>query len=221
MRITLVRASLVARANLLSVIFLVMVSSAQGGETTKPAKGAPSEDVTWQDSEAGRFVFFAVLEGLYEEGVSKEVVDLVINPAREMDNKVKHTFVFQCDICHAAYEAFVLYSRRQTFQRSSGRDTFGKGVDEKTIHALKTGDATARVYALGSMVRPWIAARVVKMKLSKEKQDELVQTLMQFKHEADKKLSTFRKEDALYKDWIFYGGCQACEAAVEIAKMNR
>ena len=77
------------------------------------------------------------LEGLYRDGVSSEVVDLIVNPKRDMDNKVKHVFVFECDICHAAYEAFVLYGKRQTFQKTAGRDTFGKGVDAKIIEELK------------------------------------------------------------------------------------
>lgn len=209
-----------SRAVLAALFLLWAMNVAEAVEAPKAVAGSAGVDVKWQDSEAGRFVFFAVLEGLYEDGVSKEVVDLVINPTREMDSKVKHAFVFQCDICHAAYEAFVLYNRRQTFQRSSGRDTFGKGVGEK-FENLRSADAMTRVHALGDMIQPWIVARVVKMKLSNEKQDALVETLLKFKEEANNKLSTLRREDVLYKDWAFYGGCQACEAATAITKLNR
>jgi hypothetical protein len=178
----------------------------------KPAAGL----VKWQDSEAGQFVFFAVLEGLYRDGVPNEVVDLIIDPPREMDNKVKHTFVFQCDICHAAFEAFVLYRRRQIFQKSGERDTFGKGVNEDIVKRLKDGDAVTRVHALGALMRPWILARVEQMKLTREKQEGLVTTLLNFKAEANDKLRLLRVNDPLYKDWMFYGGCQACEAATDI-----
>jgi hypothetical protein len=203
---------------MLAILF-VLAPLVAGAEELKSINAKPADElVKWQDSEAGQFVFFAVLEGLYRDGVPNEVVDLIVNPKREMDSTVKHVFVFQCDICHAAYEAFVLYSRRQTFQKSGERNTFGKSFDPKILGELKSNDARTRVYALGSMIRPWIAARVDLLKLSKEKQEELVATLLKFKGEANTKLSALRQSDPLYKDWIFYGGCQACEAATNIAK---
>jgi hypothetical protein len=209
------------RPILVVLCFMLMGFAAHAEEQLKKAKDPAEDLVKWQESEAGQFVFFAVLEGLYKDGVPKEVVDMVIDPPRSLDNKVKHSFVFQCDICHAAYEAFVLYSRRQTFQKSAGRDTFGKGVNEKIISGLKAEEASVRVFALGDMMRPWIAARVEQMKLSKEKQEELVATLLKFKGEARTKMGKLRKEDLAYKDWFFYGGCQACEAATEIESKIR
>lgn len=208
--------------SMLAIVFVLLaVFNANGAELAKTEERSSGELVKWQDSEVGQFVFFAVLEGLYKDGVSSEVVDLVINPAKDIDNKVKHTFVFQCDICHAAYEAFVLYGRRQAFQKTGARDTFGKGVDARIVEGLKSPEARTRVYTLGGLIRPWIAARVELLKLSKEKQDELVVTLLKFKEEANTKLGKLRSEDPLYKDWMFYGGCQACEAATEIARNNR
>lgn len=207
---------------MLAVLFVLPPVFSVGAEDQAKTESTSSgEFVKWQDSDAGQFVFFAVLEGLYRDGVSSEVVNLIVNPARDMDNQVKHAFVFQCDICHAAYEAFVLYSRRQTFQNSAGRDTFGKGVDARIVEGLKSAEAIKRVYALGGLIRPWIAARVKLLKLSREKQDELVGTLLKFKEEANAKLRKLRKDDPLYKDWTFYGGCQACEAATEISSRSK
>jgi hypothetical protein len=212
----------ISRLTLLSALSILLFNaSIYAAEQPVAAKILGEETVKWQDSETGQFVFFAVLEGLYKDGVPNEVVDLVINPSRTMDNKVKHCFVFQCEICHAAYEAFATYRLRQPFQKSAGRDTFGKGLSEKITRNLKSDDAATRVFALGDMIRPWILQRVEQMKLSKEKQEELVAVLLKFKDDARTKLHKFRAEDPLYKDWMFYGSCQACEAATEIEKHSR
>ena len=210
------------KASMLAILFVVLpVFQVSALDQTPAEDKAPSGLVKWQDSEAGQFVFFAVLEGLYRDGVPSEVVDLVVNPKRDMDNKVKHVFVFECDICHAAYEAFVLYSKRQTFQKTAGRDTFGKGVDPHIVENLKSEQACTRVFALGDLIRPWIVARVDLLKMSEEKQKELIAMLLKYKDEARPKLGKLRHTDPLYKDWSFYGSCQACEAASNIAKNMR
>jgi hypothetical protein len=210
------------RSFLAMLVAVVLFSVAHAAEEPKAAAKPDSDLVKWQDSEAGQFVYFAVLEGLFRDGVPNDVVDLVINPARDLDNKVKHVFVLECDICHAAYEAFVFYRKRQVFQKSGGRDTFGNGVKEQIVTGLKHEDARTRVYALGAMMRPWILARVEQQKLSREKQEELVTVLLNFKSEANKKLDVLRKSDPLYKDWgVWYGGCQACEAATDIERNSR
>jgi len=205
-----------------AIFFISIVVSALAGEVKpkEPAKpGNEAATVKWQDDEAGQFVFFAVLEGLYKDGVSSEVVKLIVDPPRDLDNKVKHVFVIQCDICHAAFEAFVLYSRRQQFQQSGGKDTFGKGIPEGIAKDLKSENAFTRVMALGSLIKPWIVARAEQMKLSKEKQEELIKKLMTFREAADKKLVSLRQSDPLYKNWDFYGGCQACESAIGLSNL--
>lgn len=207
-----------------AAIFFISIAtfaSLAGEEQLKePAKpGKDTATVKWQDDEAGQFVFFAVLEGLYKDGVSSEVVKLIVDPPRDLDNKVKHVFVIQCDICHAAFEAFVLYSRRQQFQQSGGKDTFGKGIPEGIAKDLKSENAFTRVMALGSLIKPWIVARAEQMKLTKEKQEELIKKLMSFREAADKKLASLRQSDPLYKNWDFYGGCQACESAIGLSNL--
>ena len=201
---------------LAALLLLPMIVSAQSDSVDTPAK-KESKTLRWQDDPHGQFVFFAVLEGLFRDGVSNEVVDLVINPKKGPDDKIKHCFVIQCEICHAAYEAFVLYRRRKVFDNSGERSTFGKGVDKKFKKGLESSSAGRRVRTLGRMMRPWIVSRANKMIMSEEEKIELIDKLMKFKGEADNLLSNFRSTDPSYKDWSFYGACQACEAATTIS----
>ena len=103
-----------------------------GADTGRlPAAPVPTPVPTaeWRNDPACQLIFFAVLEGLYRDGVPDTVVDLVVPPKSELDTNVKHCFVFRCPMCHAAYEAFVLYKNRQGFQGSGEKkSTFGKNV---------------------------------------------------------------------------------------------
>jgi hypothetical protein len=67
---------------------------------------------SWPKNDVGPFVFHAVLEGLYTDGVSNEVVDKILKP------DLLANFVHQCPLCHPAYQAFLLYRDRQPLAES-------------------------------------------------------------------------------------------------------
>ena len=91
-----------------------------------PAASVEPPSAQWRTDPACQLVFFAVLEGLYTDGVPDEAVNLIVPPDAGGDG-VKHSFVFRCPLCHAAYEAFVLYQNRTAFNGSGEkRSTMGK-----------------------------------------------------------------------------------------------
>src|SRR3954454_17052964 len=88
----------------------------------------------WKEDPASRMVFFAVLEGLYTDGVSSEAVDGIIGKkTKDGKGDIKATFVIECPLCHPVYEAFCLYRQRPAFSGEKGtKDTLGKGLDAAT-----------------------------------------------------------------------------------------
>ncbi len=206
----------------------VMVAALQLG-IAAPASAAPeagsaeSENdkkmsVVWRNDPLCQFVFFAVLEGLYRDGVQNEVVDLIIGePEKENGAKVKSCFVFRCELCHATYEAFRTYRSRPIFQNTYGQSTFGKGIDPSIITKLKSEEAGSRVYAMGGLVRPWITRRIEETRKTNEEKEVMKKEFERFATEGSKQLSQHKKDkDPLYLDWSFYGTCQACEAAKDL-----
>ena len=179
----------------------------------KPVNAADKVNVIWQNDPLCQFVFFAVLEGLYRDGVQDEAVDLVLGRKVDLDEKVKHCFVFKCELCHAVYEAFALYKARPPFKNTEGKTTFGKGVDSKVIEELKSEDVRTRIYAMGGMIRPWIQHRVEQTRMTVEEQTAMKKKFEEYTREGRKLLSEHRGTDKVYLDWVFYGTCQACEAA--------
>src|SRR5262249_22021904 len=111
------------------------------------------EPPPWYANAAGHMIFFAVLEGLYTDGVSNEIVDLII-PKGQYDDH----FVYTCPLCHPAYEAFWLYRKRQHFYGlKASKDTFGGGISGKVVEQLHSPERAVRLGAIQGLIQGWVA----------------------------------------------------------------
>ncbi|MFI5402595.1 MAG: hypothetical protein ACHQ1G_06625 [Planctomycetota bacterium] len=127
-----------------------------------PASGAPDR----RDDSYHRTIFFAVLEGLYEDGVATEDVELILR--RDPGTRSLENFVYACPICNPARDAFEVYRSRPMWRYKLTYDTFGKGLDAETHAALWGGDRAARLTAIEGLVRKWVGRRLALMRLSDE-----------------------------------------------------
>ena len=185
-----------------------------------PKIDATKRNVEWQKEELCQFVFFAVLEGLYRDGIQNEIVDAIIGEKiLKKDDKVKTHFVFRCKLCHATYEAFRTYRNRPAFMQTKGASTFGKGSDLKLLKKLGSNDARTRIYAMGGLVRPWIMHRIKETRKTPEEKTAMKKQFEKYAQEGANLLKTHKRaKDGFYLDWSFYGSCQACEAAKDLGK---
>ena len=186
----------------------------------KPKPDAAKSNLEWQKEEMCQFVFFAVLEGLYRDGVQNEIVDAIIgNKIEKKENKVKSHFVFRCKLCHATYEAFRTYRNRPAFMQTKGASTFGKGADLVMVKKLSSKDARTRIYSMGALVRPWIMHRIKETRKTPEEKTAMKKRFEKYAQEGADLLRTHKRaKDGFYLDWKFYGSCQACEAAKDLGK---
>ena len=186
----------------------------------KPKPEDTKKTIEWQKEEMCQFVFFAVLEGLYRDGVQNEIVDAIIGDKIEKkENKVKTHFVFRCKLCHATYEAFRTYRNRPAFMQTKGASTFGNGVDLNRLKKLRSNDARTRIYAMGGLVRPWIMHRIKETRKTAEEKTAMKKQFEKYALEGADLLKTHKRaKDGFYLDWSFYGSCQACEAAKDLGK---
>ena len=186
----------------------------------KPKPDAAKRNVEWQKEEMCQFVFFAVLEGLYRDGIQNEIVDAIIGEKIvKKENKVKTHFVFRCKLCHATYEAFRTYRNRPAFMQTKGASTFGKGADLALLKQLGSKDARTRIYSMGALVRPWIMHRIKETRKTPEEKTAMKKQFEKYALEGADLLKTHKRaKDGFYLDWSFYGSCQACEAAKDLGK---
>ncbi len=165
----------------------------------------PQETADWHKNEECRKVFFTVLEGLYRDGISREVVDLVIG--RVESNDLERAFIFRCKLCHACYEAFAVYQRRPAFRGSGGIDTIGKReIPEEIVETLRTGDRREFDNAFAVIVQPWIRAKLGEMIDSGEADAaELLAKYIELANEGNALITGYTR-------------CQACDAISAVAQ---
>jgi hypothetical protein len=186
--------------------------SADPPKAQPPRKETPKPPPDWKEDPVCKVVFFAVLEGLYEDGVSSEAADNVVGKTKDGKGEIKQTFVFACPLCHPVYEAFRAYQQRPTF-RDKG-DTFGKGIDPRLETDLRARDLLTRQGALQTLVHRWVERRLNGMGLSEVQKKDWARRLEERSNQGGELLETLKQSDPWYRGWG-YGFCAACRGCTD------
>ena len=213
---------------------LALLLAARGA----PAPPAAAPDGAWFESDAGQLVFFAVLEGLYTDGVQPEVVRAVLQgpPGSELappepgappdpDAAWRHElsttlFVPACPLCTLALVAFETYAARGPLHvkawDASGRllDTFGPGLPDDVVARLQSPDRAERLAALQALVSRWIARRLDFARATDAERQELRRWMEDGRKQGMAQLGALRR-------WLDAGAaaawprCATCDGSVE------
>jgi hypothetical protein len=203
-----------------ATVVLCLSTSAKPPDNDKPGeKNAPRE------VSATPLVFFAVLEGLYIDGVSDADVDaiLAIDPKTKQARFEEH-FVAQCPLCHPAFDAFVLYrSRRdfsQQFKDGHWKNSFGKGLDPVLSKKLHSDNKAEQLEAIQKLVDTWVRRRLDSMRLSPEEQVAWSKALEDGRRQGMDRLRQMQGGGGnnAYTDWK---GCAICDGAAGACKKLR
>lgn len=127
----------------------------------------------WLRDSGSQMVFHAVLEGLFNDGVSQEHAALMF-PSEE---KFSEHFVYSCPLCHPAVEALRIYKTHPHFEFDKpikwvdGRtpayqDSFGKGLDAETIKRLESTDRSERTAVIQELIQRWVSRKLNSMRLT-------------------------------------------------------
>ncbi|MFN0207012.1 MAG: hypothetical protein ACKVS6_11985 [Planctomycetota bacterium] len=140
--------------------FAAQPPQTQTGTTTS----APAASIHYLD-EFARFLFFAVIEGCYEHGVSTEVVTSLLTPAPGTDQPAM--FIYACHICSPVVDALRLYQIRPKFFKMKGEpDTFGMGLPADVTKNLTSVNMQQKQDAWELLLRGWIELRFQRMRLT-------------------------------------------------------
>ena len=150
-----------------------------------------------------RFVFYAVLEGCYEDGVTAEDLDLIVPEADNGEREMTANLVYACPLCHPTFEALRIYASRKPFYGQKGTiyDTFGQGLGDE-LKAQLQGGATERREAIQSLISRWVARRADLLRLDKIERKALDDALREKKDEGERVLKGFQEgaNGGYYKD---------------------
>ncbi|MCK6447107.1 MAG: hypothetical protein L6Q99_12015 [Planctomycetes bacterium] len=177
-------------------------SSVTGGEACRQA--ALDQSVA---AEGRRELFFAVLEGLYADGVSNEAVDAVL--ANDPASGLPLNLVKGCPICMPAYDAFRAYRARPA---SSFKTELGDGLAADLEAQLVSGSADARFAISGKLVQGWIERRFDARRLSPDERAAWARVMKGWREKGMAQLENLR---SLEQPGVFAArkSCSMCDAA--------
>lgn len=225
--------NLLAATALVTGLALVIASADEAQpQPAAPAAAREKPKKTPWDSPASRFVFFAVLEGLYEDGVSQETIDIIIpvkglvptetNPAPTGYRDMTEHFVHMCPLCHPTFEAMRLYAGRQPFVGQKARvDTFGDGLPEEILKKLHSGLKTDRLEGIRTLIDRWVSRRLDMHNLTARQRAEMRLQINALRDKGTEQLKLYQRAgegnayNRLYADWKF---CGACDGSLDGAK---
>jgi hypothetical protein len=184
------------------------VLAREPGERKSEANPSPVKD--WKADPACRLVFFAVLQGLYEDGVSDEVVNNIVPPDKKGREKMRHSFVLDCPLCLPAYEAFCAYQSRPRFTGEDKPAVLGKGLPEETVQGLMSKTLSTRLITLRKPIKQWVERRLVAMKLDESERQKWWEDISARANQGTATLRGLQTADPWYKNWSGYWGCAAC-----------
>ena len=170
-------------------------------------------------SEAHRFVFFAVLEGCYTDGLVDEDIDWILPKTKTEHRDQFANFVLACPLCGPASDAFKRYADGiRLVQINSDKmayTTFGQGLDRKVKAELAKPGQPCRD-AIQRLIKKWVDARIVQIRLTEEETALLRKELAKMRERGDKFLKTWQNSKdgndlkKRYQDWK---ACPTCSGA--------
>lgn len=165
-------ATLLGAAGLAGVV-AVPAALGGGAPAFDPAAGPPDEEGF---DPVHRTIFHAVLEGLYEDGVSTELVKVML----EQDGKsgMPLHLVYSCPICDPVLDALRVYEHRTNFHYKGRRDdTFGAGMPKEIAADFRSGDRKRQFAAMQKSIDRWVSARLDLMRLTDAERAQWKQAL--------------------------------------------
>lgn len=140
-----------------------------------------------------RFIFYSVLEGLYEDGLSKEDVTQIL---MKREKETYFHFIYSCPVCNPTIWALEAYLARpdQFYGMKRPGSTFGPGLKPELREQLYSKDPTLRLTAINSLVQTWMERRMKTLRLSPDEKTALTKQLELKREEGMKALERFRKK---------------------------
>lgn len=167
------------------------------------------------DADFRQFVFFAVLEGLYEQSLPDATVDRLL--ARDVMTGQPFHFVYACPICHPTFDALTLYRGRQPFYgNKEGKRDFASRLDPAVFERLNADDPQVRADALALLMEGFIARKIAASRWTPDESRAWQQKFELAKEEGEKHLRDYQDRNLSTYRWM--KSCSVCRGAVEGAK---
>ena len=202
-------AAAVAAAGLCGVLAM-RAAEGGAGPAFDPNAGPPDEEGF---DPVHRTIFHAVLEGLYEDGVSTNLVKAMLE--EDPKSRMPLHLVYTCPICDPALDALRVYEHRTNFHYKGRRgDTLGAGPPKEIVADFASGDRKRQFTAMQKLIDRWISARLDLMRLTADERAQWTAAMEKRRKQGMENLKKLQPSGA-------YAGvesCPVCDGAVDAAK---
>jgi hypothetical protein len=188
----------------------IETASGDGAAAFDPAAGPPDEEGF---DPVHRTIFYAVLDGLYEDGVSTEMVKLML----EQDGKtgMPLNLVYTCPICDPVLDALHVYEHRTSFHYKGRRgDTFGAGMPKEIAAGFISRDRKRQFAAMQNLIGRWISARLGLMRLTDAERAQWTLALEQRRKQGMENMKKLQPSGAYAEQ----EACPVCDGATDASK---
>jgi len=169
------------------------------------------------DFDAGaRFIFYSVLEGCYEDGLTNRDVDQIL--LRNPNQSYTH-FIYSCPVCMPTIWGLQAYRSRPDafFSLKSQASTFGPGLPADLEKQLFSANPHQQLIAVNTLMKNWIAQRMDRMNLSARQRADLLADLEKKRKQGMEALKSFRHNEHGANNMADYADldeCAVCNGAV-------
>ena len=178
-----------------SLALLAILSVSCGREDAPPQ--APTERKL-TEGDRTRFVYFAVLEGVWEEGADRPMLETLLHDPWKV-------FVPKCPICTPVMEACRSFVK--DIPRIVVADASGTGFPNEIKTGLKSPDRAAQLKAPESMVQRYVSRRFERTMMTPGEKTQMSNLLLMGK-----------KAGMTMKEQSFGDFCPSCNGATDPKK---
>jgi len=196
------------------VLFAGLAPGSPGGgpECRAAAEQAASRAPKRAD-DVEQAIFFAVIEGLYRDGVDTETAKLLAST----DEKTgAPRFVIQsCPLCMPAFNAIRVYAARPEFSGDKqGRTTFGPGLAAEVRAGLASPELRTRLDTFQGLISAWTSSHLDRMRLTPEEQKVWQQWIGDLREKGNAILESYLEQGGPYAEaYRGWKQCAVCEGS--------
>jgi hypothetical protein len=188
---------------------LALGAGKQAPAPTQLAPAAVQAARTFDRQATREFLFHAVLEGLYADGVGNDAVDSVLE--RDLSGEYPLYFVWGCPICMPCYDACRVYRARPKLTALKGEgelDTWGPGLSLDETAGITSAVPQARQAAIEELIERWVQRRMDLMRL-----DQVERAELRLQLEQGRKLGMSILQSGSAPGGVLRTTCPFCEGA--------
>ncbi len=160
-------------------------------------------------------VFFAVLEGMYRDGVDSDSAKLLASTDEASGAPLY--FIYSCPLCTPAFNAVRTYATRPVFHGDKQqRDTFGPGLSDEVRANIASDEPQVRLDAFQGLIQRWMASYLDRMRLTPEERRIWAGHIQDMREKGNGILGSYLDQEGPYQR-VYRGWkkCAVCEGSSE------